>query len=472
MSLHSHEEQDRIRYLVNSYEDMLCSGNLQFMDIADFERVIHYYDDTGRLDEALLATDYALAQHAYTTTFYLQKAQLLIDKSSENKALQFLDRAESIDATEIQIFLLRAQAYQDLGDYDLAYSALERAELIATEKEQVSVHLAKALYYEETQDYSHAFGALKQALLIQPDNEDALSKIWFLIEITDFYKESIDLHRQLIDKAPYSSLAWYNLGYAYFNKGRYDKAAESFEYAYVIDQDFKYAYCERAESLIQLELYEKAIECYERACEYVDVDAYIQTRMGFCFEQLDNIADAESYYLEAIRLDAAYDDAYFRLGECYFKRQKWEGAKGAYESAFCLDNKNAAYLVALAETHYRLENYTTAFDFFQQACDMAPDECKNWIRLAAFHASNKDYDAAIEVLEEAEMYNSGTFMLDYCKIACLYQVGRSKEAILLFRNTLSEDGERQYELLFDFAPELKYVDAFLNAINMHNDELI
>jgi len=473
MSLHSHEDQDRIRYLVSNYEKMVRSGNVHFLDSADFECIIDRYKDQDKLNEAQLATDYALEQHAYTTLFYIEKARLLIENNKEQEALNYLQKAESIDATEVQIFVLKATAFQSLGQHESAFIAIERAELIATEDEYFDIHLAKANYYEETLEYKNAFYSLRNALLMQPYNEDALSRIWFVVEMSDLYKESAVFHELLIDETPYSSLAWYNLGHACYNLLQFDKAAESFEYAYVIDQSFKYAYCDRAEALIQLELYEKAIECYEMACENekIDADAQIQTRMGFCFEQLGSTADAESCYYEAIRLDASYDDAYFRLGECYFKRKKWDGARGAFESAFCLDNRNAMYLVALAETHYQLENYTTAFDFFQQACDIAPDVCKNWVRLATFHISMQDYKVALEVLEEAEMYNSCTPVLDYCKVACLYKVGRRKESLALLQRTLYEDNENQHELLFDFAPELKYVASVVNAIDLHNDEL-
>lgn len=471
MSLHSHEDQDRIRDLVNNYETMICSGNVHFLDSADFECIIDYYDQKNRWDEAIHACDYALEQHAYTTLFYLVKARLLIDSGKARKATTYLEKAEAIDASQVQIFILKAAAHQTNGDYDLAFIAIERAELISTEDDYFDIHFAKANYYEEMAIYEKAFEELAKAIFMRPYDKEALSRIWFIVEVADLYQESVNFHERLIDSAPYSSLAWYNLGHAFYNLVRYDDAAESFEYAYVIDQKFKYAYCDHAEALIQLELYEKAIECFEKAGEHIEIDAYMQTRMGVCFEQLDNIADAECCYYEAIRLDASYDDAYYRLGECYFRRNKWDGAKGAFESAFSLDNKNATYLVALAETHYQLENYDTAFNFFQQACDMAPDESKNWIRLAGFHASMKDYDVAIEVLEEAGMYNSGTIMLDYCKVACLYQTGRCKESLMLLQNTLLEDENREYELLFDFAPELKYVNSFVDAINLHNDEL-
>lgn len=471
MSLHSHEDQDRIRDLVNDYETMICSGNVHFLDSADFECIIDYYDQKSRLDEALHACDCALEQHAYTTLFYIEKARLLIDSNKTREAIACLEKAESIDANQVRIFILKAAAHQADGNQDLAFIAIERAELISTEEDHFDIHFAKAFYYEETENYKIAFRELTKAIFMRPYDKEALSRIWFIVEVADLYQESADFHERLIDSAPYSSLAWYNLGHAFYNLLRYDDAAESFEYAYVIDQEFKYAYCDHAEALIQLELYEKAIECFEKASEHLSIDAFMQTRMGFCFEQLDNIADAELCYYEAIRLDASYDDAYYRLGECYFKRKKWAGAKGAYESAFCLDNKNATYLVALAETHYQLENYNTAFDFFQQACDMAPDECKNWIRLAGFHASMKDYNTAIEVLVEAEMYNSGTIMLDYCRVACLYQAGRCKESLALLQMTLYEDENQAYELLFDFAPELKYVNSFVDAINLHNDEL-
>jgi len=235
-------------------------------------------------------------------------------------------------------------------------------------------------------------------------------------------------------------------------------------YAYVIDEKFREAYYARAGALMELELYEKAIECLEDACKYAEPDAPLYTRMGCCFEQLENFADAESYYSDAIRIAPDFDEGYYRVGECLFKRQNWTSAKTAYEAAFRLDSKNALYLIALAETHFQIENYDTAYLFFQDACDMAPDECQHWIRLATFHMAMKDYDSAVAALEEAEMY-SDSVMFRYCKVACLYQSGQSQAALVLLQETLNEDEACHYKILFDFAPELLRVDAVLDTIN-------
>ena len=200
--------------------------------------------------------------------------------------------------------------------------------------------------------------------------------------------------------------------------------------------------------------------------EHVQPDANLYTQMGLCFEQLENCPDAESCYLEAIRLDPAHDEAYFRLGECLFQRERWEGAKGAYESAFRL-NKKANYLAALGETHYQMGNYENAQLFFQDACDMAPDECEQWIRLATFQMSIGDYELAVETLDEAAMYSDCLLHINYCKIACLYKNGRRQEALIILEQTLGEHEGKEYQILFDLAPDIQYADAFMATIDAY-----
>ncbi len=465
MSQYTHEECDPIRRLIDDYEKMVHSGQVRFLDAEDFDAIIEYYQQQDLAKDALNAVEYALAQYGYAAEFHIRKAELLNLLGMEEQAIDILQTAEYLDASNAQIFILKAEILAMLGQEGEALAALERAQFVAMDEQYADIYVAQAAVYEASYSFERAFQSLKKALLEQPDHEEALSRIWVIAELTENFQESADLHLKLIDEAPYASFAWFNLGHALSNLGDYEKAADSFEYAYVVDEKFREAYYERAGALMELELYEKAIECLEEACKYAEPDAHLYTRMGCCFERLENFADAESYYSDAIRIAPDFDEGYYRVGECLFKRQNWTSAKTAYEAAFRLDSKNAHYLIALAETHYQIENYDTAYLFFQDACDMAPDEYQHWIRLATFHMSMKDYESAIAALDEAEMYNECPVILRYCKVACLYQAGDSQTALVLLQETLLEDEACHYKALFDFAPELLRVNAVLDTIN-------
>jgi len=465
MSQYTHEERDPIQCLIGDYEKMVQSGQVRFLDADDFVTIIDYYEQQGLAKNALNTVDYALASYGYAAEFHIKKAELLNALEMEEEALENLQTAEYLEASNAQIFILKAEILATMGREGEALAALERAQLVAMEEQYADICVARATVYEASYSYDRAFQSLKNALVVQANHAEALSRIWFLAELTERFQESADLHAKLIDEVPYTPTAWYNLGHALFHLGDYGKAAESFEYAYVIDEKFRAAYYERAGALMELGLYEKAIECLEEACEYAEADAPLYTRIGYCFEQLENFADAESYYSDAIRISPDFDEGYYRVGECLFKRKNWTSAKTAYEAAFRLDSRNALYLIALAETHYQIENYDTAYLFFQDACDMAPDECQHWIRLATFHMAMKDYESAITVLDEAEMYNSCSVVLRYCKVACLYQFGQSQAALVLLQETLADDEACHYKVLFDFAPELLRVDAVLDTIN-------
>lgn len=465
MSQYAHEESDPIQCLVDDYEKMVHSGHVRFLDADDFDAIIEYYQQQDLAEDALNAVNYALAHYGYAAEFHIKKAELLSALDMDEEAIDMLQKAEYLDASNAQIFIIKAEILATLGQEGEALAALERAQFVATEKQYADIYVAQAAIYEASYSYERAFQALKSALVVQPDHAEALSRIWLVVELTESFQESADLHMKLIDQAPYAPVVWYNLGHALLRLGDYEKAADSFEYAYVIDEKFGAAYYERAGALMELELYEKAIECLEDACKYAEPDAPMYTRIGCCFEQLENFADAESYYSDAIRIAPDFDEGYYRVGECLFKRKNWTSAKTAYEAAFRLDSKNALYLIALAETHFQIENYDTAYLFFQDACDMAPDECQHWIRLATFHMAMKDYESAIAALDEAEMYNECPVILRYCKVACLYQSGQRQAALVLLQETLDEDEACHYKILFDFAPELLRVDAVLDTIN-------
>ena len=187
MSQYAHEERDPIRCLVKDYEKMLRSGNVGFLDANYFVEIIDYYQENNLLKDALQAVDCALEQHAYSADFHIRKAQLLMSTDMEDEAIGCLETAESLDASVTKIFILKAELFAALGDQGQSLAALERAQMVATEDEYVDIYLTQATIHEESYDYERAFQSLKSALVVQPTNEDALSRIWFAVELTSCY---------------------------------------------------------------------------------------------------------------------------------------------------------------------------------------------------------------------------------------------------------------------------------------------
>ena len=297
------------------------------------------------------------------------------------------------------------------------------------------------------------FEATRIALDINHANHEALEHMWWCVEISGKYRDSIKLHKEIISKDPYSYLAWYNLGYAFFNLELYEKAANAMEYSYLINQDFYEAYKMAAESYIHLKEYDKAMDCYTDLLGLLEGDSELYVKIGYCYEEQCNYEGAKSHYLLAIRKNNQDHLAYFHLGEFYKKQGEFNKGTAAYLKAIQLDDRNELYYYSLADLYVQTSEYEKAIPFFRQAADIAADVPDYWLDFANFYLEQEKNQEALDVLNEALQYTTGHEIL-YCKVACLFRMGMSEYGEKVLREALIQD-KSSSSILYDYAPELE-----------------
>ena len=444
---------------------MSQKGTVGFFEETVFFKMIRHYEKVENLDRALEVTDHAIAQHSFCPDFYLKKAQLLLLRDSPLEALEYLQRAEIYAPTELEVQLLRAEALAQLNKTAAAFTILDVLKDQSSKENLTHIYFCEAVIYENLEDFEQMFYALRKALLSYPANRQALERVWLSVEMSQKYEESIRFHEQLIDRDPYSYIAWYNLGHACFSLDRYVEAADAFEYAFIINDSFEFAYRDCAEACIKAGDYHRALKCYFEALEHIETDTDILTRIGYCQEQLNRLDLAKNYYREALQLDDFNDLAYFRIGECYLREQNWDTAIGYYRKAILLDNSKEEYYAAIAAAYHQTDRDEQALLFYRKAADTAPETSRYWVLYAHFLLDIGEKEEALEVLEEA-LINSGGPELHYAKIACLILVNRKKEALYLLREALHKSFDR-YQSMFELVPSLEGDPDIMTIIAAH-----
>lgn len=453
MNQHHHRNEKDLQGLVFEYEAMSQKGAVGFFEEAVFVRLIQHYESDENIKQALEVTDHAIAQHGFCPDFYMKKAQLLLKADRPEEALDTLQRAEIYAPAELEIQLLRAEALVCMERVAAAFTILEVAKSGATQQDLSQIYFCEALIFEGMEDFHQMFVTLCKSVMADPTNRQALERVWLSVEMSQSYQESAAFHEELIDIDPYSYIAWYNLGHACFCLKQYTKAADAFEYAFLIKEDFEFAYRDCAEACIKSGDYHRALKCYAEALDFIDADTDILTRIGYCQEQLNEIDLAKNYYREALQLDDFNDLAYFRMGECYLREKSWENAIGYYRKAIAVDEYREEYYAALASAYHQIDMEEKALLFFRKAVDTAPETSQYWVLFATFLLDIGANEEALEVLEEALM-NAGGPELLYGKIACMILLKRKKEALYLLHQALDISFD-QYESMFDLVPGLE-----------------
>ena len=309
------------------------------------------------------------------------------------------------------------------------------------------------------------FFALKAALLENPKHNEALERLWLCVELSRNYEESIILHEEILDKDPYSYIAWYNLGHANAYLGNYSEAIEAFELAFVIKEDFEFAYRDCAELCFEIKLYRKALKYYQEILEHFEPDSELLLRIGQCYQFLNSTNTARTFYMRALKLDPLNDEVFFHIGLCYALEEKWKSAIKSYEKAIRIEDKQEEYLAALAAAYYAINEATKAEKYWKKAIGVAPEQSAYWVQLARFLMQSDRGEEALAFLEEAEHFSAGSDLM-YCRIACLFATGKRQEAIYWLGEALHEDFE-MHRALFELLPELERDIDVINLITAY-----
>ena len=118
---------DDAQQSVERYEEMIRNQDQYFFDAQAFEYIIDNYIEKNDPVKAIQVVDFALNQHPYAAIFLIKQAQLLLFTDQVDKAFAALEKAETLEASEADIYVLRGNIYQNLDRHTEALENFEKA---------------------------------------------------------------------------------------------------------------------------------------------------------------------------------------------------------------------------------------------------------------------------------------------------------------------------------------------------------
>lgn len=447
------EDNDELHELLKQYNNLRAGKSHSFLEEEAFERIIEYFDEKDDFAKALEATDTGLDYFPYSAQLLIKKADLLLVSRKYYEALEILEKAALFDSTNIDLYILKTDAFLALDQHDKAVQLLEEALLLFDGDERIDLLFELADVYDDYEEFDKVFDCLKLILEEEPTSEEALYKICFWTDFTGRNEESIRLHQAVIDNHPYNELAWFNLGAAYQGLKLYEKAIDAYQYAVTIDEKFDYAYRNMGDAYIRLRKYKEAIEVLEKVLELTRPEEVIYEAMGHCFHKLDNFAQARFYYRKASHMNPDDSKLYYKVALTYIDEKQWESAVKQLEFAMRIHRNVPEYNLALGECKMNLDLYKEAIQYFSAVVKQRPKNIAGWEALIKCLYKRSYYQEACEQSLAALKATEGKPIFYFYYTASLLGLRKVKEAILQLEKGM-EKSPRLLKKLIDLNPSI------------------
>lgn len=454
------ENNQELNEILKKYENLKKGRSHSYLDEESFEKIIDYFDEKEDLGRALEAAEKGAEQYPFSSVILIRKADLMIAARKYPEALTVLDKAALLDNGDINIYILKTDAWLAMDNPEKAAKILEQALALFEGDEKISLLFELADVYDDYQEFEKVFDCLKLILEDDPNNEEALYKICFWTDFTGRNEEGIRLHQKIIDNFPYNELAWFNLAAAYQGLKLYEKALDAYQYALAINEKFDYAYRNMGDAYIRLRKYREAIEVLEKVLELSKPEPLIYEAIGYCYEKQHNLAQARFYYRKASHI--APDDSrfYYKIACTYFNEGQWETAVKQLDTALKIHRLQPEYNLLMGECKMQQGFFKDAIHYFSTVVSSRPKNRRGWealvrclYRAAFYHEAKTQAITALEFTHEQPLFL-------YYLSAINFALGKSKEALLLLEKAMSK------------APKLLKKFVELNPSILQNQQVV
>ena len=429
-------DKESIRELLNLYENIRTGKNSAFIEEEAFEKIIDYFDDQEEMNKAMEAADIAIEYFPFSASLLFKKADLLLATRHYREALDILEKAELFDANDINLYILKTDAYLALDKQEMAVAILEEAINHFEGEEKIELLFELADVYDDYEEFDKVFDCLLLILKEEPTNEEALYKICFWTDFTGRNEESIRLHSKIIDLHPYNELAWFNLGAAYQGLKLYEKAIDAYQYALVIDEKFDYAYRNIGDAYIRLRKYKEAIEALEKVLELSKPEEVIYEAIGHCYDRMRNYAQARFHYRKASHLNPDDSKLFYKIACTYFNEAQWASASKQLESALKIHRQQYEYNLLMGECKLQLNQLREAIQYFSNTVRIKPRNMAGWEALIRCLYQAGYYSEARQQAVIALDVTNGKPVFYFYMSAILLASAKTKEALIYLEKAM------------------------------------
>ena len=457
----------RVKELVQRFEKMLMDNGMYYFDVEEFEFIIDYYMDTEHIEGMKKALLYASKIFPQAIPVKLRRAQYYAIENESEKALRLLNEIETIEPENLDIHYIRGTIYSQLQSSEKAIEEYNKAIKIGDEGLD-DIYSNIAFEYENLGRNDKAIEYFQKALEINPDNDSYLFDLASNMDIEQRHAECIDFLEKFIQKHPYSTNAWFNLGMTFIRLELFEKAIDALDYALCINEELSMAYSCKAICYSSLKQSAKAIETLKEGLKCTMDKAQFLFLIAQEYEFLENYETAVIYYRDVIKTDPYFAKAYLDLGACYDKLEDFNSGHPYLIKSIELEPRNSEFLFTVANILSYRQQYEEATLLYEQCTELNEENGSIWTAFADMYADMDMHEKALEVLERGRTHIEDDLDIVYRIAAYNFLLGKINNAYLAVHELLEQDPSLSATLL-EFCPQMGNDENILNIITVYTN---
>ena len=443
------------------FEKMLKTNRVLFFDSNEFENIISYYLENGKINFAKKAIKLGLEQHPDSSNLALFEIEILIFENKLDNAEKLLEGLILSEPSNEEIYIQKANIYSKKKLHKKAILCLKK--ILDFNTDNPEVYSLIGVEYLFLEDFENAKNNFIKCLNYDDSDYSALYNIVYCFEILEQNDKAIDYLNTYLNSNPYCEVAWHQLGKQYLIFKNYLKAISAFDFAIISDEYFIGAYIEKGRALEKINKYNEAIENYKLIIALKDESSYPLLRMGICYDKIGNYKKALQCLNECVQVDPQLNKAWYLLAEIYYKNQKYNSAILSIKKSIDINSENENYWKLYAKINIGLKLYEEANIGFQKIIELGEADESIWIAKTDVLIKLGEYNHAIDILEKCyELLDDKSIIL-YRFSGIYFLQNKIEDGIVQLKKALSINKENKYifKELFGTISKYKYLENLL-----------
>ena len=458
-----------LQELIDMYERMVAENSHQYFDHSNLEHILEYYLECFDFDKAVQLIALALDLFPQSAYFKLKNIEISYEQGSLvfSQALLQIDQLIEEIPYDTELYFVKLEFLLNESHSQMAIDTTDIALQYADEEERLELYLLRAEAYQQMEEYRRAYASLEDALRIEPNYNDALEQYEFMLEETDWNDEgNIDFLTEYLIQNDKNARAWLILGNIYKAQQNYPAALHAFYQAADLTENWAMPCACIGDTYFDQQDYEKALYWYLQVMYNQGPDAEILHIIGVCHFNLNHFIKAQYYFKRATQQDANHAEAWFRLGVAEFELKQNEKALAAFKRTLQLNDNNREVIFALAMLNNLMERPAEAIKYCLQYLQQDPQNKKIWLLLSGIYFEEAYYEEAVTVILRALEFFGDDAEINYMGFCYLHYQGLNAQAQALLEKALQIDPS-QYEMIYKILPNLHFHSEIQKLINTY-----